>query len=546
MTTLTRPSPAAKEIAGSEDLLRPREARASLAGRSLWRTLGRVAPAALATQALSFGSSIILALILGASDQTDAYFLALSVPVVVYSVLIAATRLGMIPTLSDVGTESATAFNSAASEMVGAVMVVAIVLGTVVTATAVIVLPMVVGGSAHLIHLTRMMMVELSPYALTGALVGALGAVLAVRGRFVAAVAVTGIEPITKSILVVLLHHRIGAYALIWGNLLGGASAAVVLWILVRREGIRLCPRFRRRSEITKSLVKISAPLIIAQSVLQVNPLIDRGTAAGLSRGSVTVLELGLRLFTVPTLLLGALLIAPLTATWSARKAEGGQPALGASFGRAFAVLVVALPPFVVAGFVFRHPLISAFYSGGDYSPSAIAHTSEVFGMLLLGLPAQIAVVALATLFIVQGDAIFPMKIACANVVLNLVLDLALRVPLGVAGVALGTTITVSVLGAFYLVVACSRWESLALRQVRRPAVCTVFSVAAMTAGAVAVSSVLPPHAPRITSLAIVTGGTLLACGIHALVLCIGRVGPGQFIPVRLPGQRVRTAPSGP
>src|SRR5207253_2340697 len=118
-----------------------------------------------------------------------------------------------------------------------------------------------------------------------------------------------------------------------------------------------------------------------------------------------------------------------------------------------------------------------------------------------------VAVVALATLFIVQGDAIFPMKIAFANVVLNLALDLALRVPLGVAGIALGTTITVSVLGALYLAVACGRWGSLGMRQVGRPALCATFSLAVMTAGAFAVNAMLPAHAARFTVLAIITGG---------------------------------------
>src|SRR5207245_1499419 len=96
--------------------------------------------------------------------------------------------------------------------------------------------------------------------------------------------------------------------------------------------------------EITRHLIRLGGPLILAQSVLQVNPLIDRATAAGLSRGSVTVLELGLRLFAAPTLLLNGLLIAPLTATWSARRAEGGQRALEASFGRALSLLVLVLP----------------------------------------------------------------------------------------------------------------------------------------------------------------------------------------------------------
>ena len=57
-------------------------------------------------------------------------------------------------------------------------------MSVLVTAVMLVVLPAAAGGSSRLHTLTRLFMVELSPYAVTGALIGVLGAILAVRGKF--------------------------------------------------------------------------------------------------------------------------------------------------------------------------------------------------------------------------------------------------------------------------------------------------------------------------------------------------------------------------
>ena len=67
------------------------------APRGLGQTFLRVGPATLLVALMSFGSSVALATLLGPSTQTDAYYLALSVPALAYAVLLAAVRLGGIP-----------------------------------------------------------------------------------------------------------------------------------------------------------------------------------------------------------------------------------------------------------------------------------------------------------------------------------------------------------------------------------------------------------------------------------------------------------------
>src|SRR5690348_807155 len=100
--------------------------------------------------------------------------------------------------------------------------------------------------------------------------------------------------------------------------------------------------------------------------------------------------------------------------------------------------------------------------------------------MLLLGMLAQTLIMPLSTLFVIRGDTVFPMKVGIANCLLNAVLDVILRGPLGVAGIALGTTLTLAILCVVYAWQARRRWGSLHLGAAVRPLVLSLTSSVAI------------------------------------------------------------------
>jgi len=130
-------------------------------------------PISLAVQVCSFISSIALARVLGASYATDAYFIALSIPTLVYGILLAAVRIGATPALTDASSDDAT-LDTAASELVSATFVASAVLTVVAGAVAATVLPGLLGASPHQASTTRLMILELTPLGVFGAMTGAL------------------------------------------------------------------------------------------------------------------------------------------------------------------------------------------------------------------------------------------------------------------------------------------------------------------------------------------------------------------------------------
>jgi putative peptidoglycan lipid II flippase len=412
------------------------------------------------------------------------------------------------------------------------VLAAAAVITLVVTGAAALVLPAVVGGSTHLTNLTRIMTLELAPYGIAGAATGALTAVLAVRRRYAAAVAVAGCEPLMKLVLVVLLGHAIGAQAMIAGNLIGSAIAVCSLWVILRRSGVVVTLLRRPGMEMARRMAKLSLPLIVSTSVLQINPLIDRVTASGLAHGSVTVMELGYRLFAAPMTLISTLIANPLIVTWSARRSASGWPALSASVARAAAALALVLPPVIVVGFVLRTHLVELLYSGGAYTHHDIKQTGAVMGMLLLGMPAQLLVSLLATLFLVQRNTVFPMTVAFANVCLNAILDVVLRVPLRTSGIALSTTITMTILAAVYVVGARARWGSIDFVPLRRPVILAIPSCALIAGSSLLILRLFASSSGRPADLALVGIAALVGTGIQAVVLTLGRIPIAGLLPI--------------
>jgi putative peptidoglycan lipid II flippase len=482
-------------------------------GDGLGGVLGALLPVNLAVQIFNFVALIVFARILGATADTDAYFVGLAVPLFTYGLLLAALRTGAIPALTEAAAEGEEAFDRAASQLVSGVLLASVAVSAVVTLIAFAFAPVVLGGNAHFIALARRTMVELSPLGVAGAVTGALGAVLAVRRRFVAAVAVMALEPILKTIAVASLGHRIGIHAMVLGNVVGSCATALILIALAVRAGVRIRPASPLRSPFVRSVLVLSTPLLIGGTVLQVNPVVDRAMATGLGAGKVTALELGFRL--VPTAMFAAVLIGPVTATWAARVQQGGWPALQASIDRAIGAIITVLPTIVVAGLLLRHQLVAVLYAGGAYPERALRDSSAVFGMLLLGLPAQVLSVVFATLFSVQKNTLVPMKIACANVLLNVVLNLAFRPVFGVAGIALSTSLTYVILVAVYARAATKRWGALT-PGVTRATIARSGAWALAVGGVAATAALLAPSSgARLESVAVllVVGATGAAVG---------------------------------
>lgn len=117
----------------------------SVAEVKLGRVFAGLFPLNVAVQAVSFAAWVAFAHVLGAGTATDAYLLGLSVPVLVYGLLLTAIRVGAIPGLTDKVAEGNAAGQRAANELLAATVAVSSALGIVASAVAVAAAPLFFG-----------------------------------------------------------------------------------------------------------------------------------------------------------------------------------------------------------------------------------------------------------------------------------------------------------------------------------------------------------------------------------------------------------------
>jgi putative peptidoglycan lipid II flippase len=190
---------------------------------------------------------------------------------------------------------------------------------------------------------------------------------------------------------------------------------------------------------------------------------------------------------------------------------------------RALDGAAAVVPPLVVLGIVLRVQLVELVFRGGAYSESALRETTSVFGMILLCLPAQMLIVLFSSLFIVQKEMIFPMKIAFANVGLNLGLNFGLGAIFGLPGIALSTSLTYTLLLLVFAVGAYRRWGVFYDGNVGRVVMRVVASVTITAAATVLMISVLPTASSRPTALLVVVVAGAIGLFLHSMVLVVGR-----------------------
>jgi putative peptidoglycan lipid II flippase len=210
-------------------------------------------------------------------------------------------------------------------------------------------------------------------------------------------------------------------------------------------------------------------------------------------------------------------------ATWSARKVEGGWPAIQESMRKALLSAAVIVLPLVAIGIVLRDQLVTLAFQGGAYSNQDVSDTSAVFGAALAGLPFIVLSLIFSVLFVVQKETIVPMKLGFLNVTLNLGLNLVFRPLFGVAGIALSTSLTYAIINVAQASAARRRWGSFLPKSGMTSVAGVIGAVVLASAAAELLLLQLPSTDTRLEAvpvIAAVGGAGLLT---YAAALLVGR-----------------------
>jgi putative peptidoglycan lipid II flippase len=430
--------------------------RARSADLRVFRSTIIVASLTLVVSAAILARDLVIAALFGTGGAVDAYLIAVLIPQVAINVIAGSISSSLVPIYIRVqqreGAESAQRLLAGAVSMcLGLLVLVTILLG--------LLNPWIVHQiGAEFDPDKRAVTLELSyallPIVVISGIATIGSAALNARERFAIAALAPILVPCTSTLFLLSLHRAWGIRALAVGIVVGHLLQLGVLALLLQRQGISLWPRWPTLNASLRQVLQQYVAVFVAAILVGSTLFVDQAIAARLPSGSVATLNYGNKLFTLLTGLASFALGTTMLSHFSRLLADQAWEELSRSLMSWGKLIIITLGPLTLALVLFSEPLVRLLLQRGAFDAADTTAVARVQALFILQLPLFTLNILLIRLISSLGKNHWLIYQTALSAVLNALLDIVLVRFMGVAGIALATTLVqVAVFGFLSVVV---------------------------------------------------------------------------------------------
>jgi putative peptidoglycan lipid II flippase len=237
------------------------------------------------------------------------------------------------------------------------------------------------------------------------------------------------------------LGGRMGIWAMVWSTLAGSLLHAVLMAWMMDRYGYRFSLRWYGMNEATRTVSRQYGPVLVSGVVASGGLLVDQSMAAMLTAGSVSALVYANRFVSVVlTLVAGAIstAVVPYLSRMIAHRDWAGCRETLRTWVRRTALLSVPIAVLLIAG---SHTIVRLAYQHGAFRPSDTAVVASVLAMYAIQIPFFVVSRVYYRFLIAMLRTDLILWCGVINLGLDVALNLILMRWLGVAGIALATSL---------------------------------------------------------------------------------------------------------
>ena len=218
-------------------------------------------------------------------------------------------------------------------------------------------------------------------------------------------------------------------------------------------------------SKEIKEILSLTSPILLGNSVVQLNTIVDKALGSTLEAGSLSALNYANGLSSIVTSVFVLSLSTVLFPTLTESAANKNVTEYRKTLMQSFRGLTMVLVPISVIAFVESKDIVTIVYARGSFDQEAIKATSEVLKFYSLGFAfIGIREVFSRALFALQ-DTRTPMINSTIGVVCNIIRSFALVRRFGITGIAIGTFISSLVSAMLLLWSVWRRVELLSIKE---------------------------------------------------------------------------------
>lgn len=411
--------------------------------RRIFTTAFMLAVLTLAVKVVSMFKEMTVAAWFGTGDEMDAFLIAFLLPAYVINVVAGSLNAALIPIQIEVreryGKLAAHHLFRSVSALNTGILLLAMLL---LAGVAPLLLPYLASGfSPEKAALTQRLFFLLLPCVLIMGLATSWEALLNACERFRLAAIAPAAVSVGALTAIWIFENRWGIYALAAGTIAGMILQLTVLGGGLRRQGYPILPSWSGFNTSVRRVMGQYLPMIAGSVLFCSMMLVDQAFAGTLASGSVSMLNYGNKLVAlavgIGTTALGTAVLPYFSKMTAQADWSGVRRTL-----KIYSWLILAVTiPAMLAGIYLSEPMVALLFQRGNFTAEDTVAVSWVQQMYLLQIPFH----SLSLLYVrmvssLKGNHLV-MWGAALGFCVNLALDFALIGPMGVAGLALSTSL---------------------------------------------------------------------------------------------------------
>ncbi len=403
----------------------------------------------LISRIIGFVRDMVLASIFGASGGYDAFLLAFKIPNFMRRLFAeGAFSQAFVPVLSEYRTSEETPrIKMLINKVFGSLSLVLLVVTFLGVIGAPLLVHLFAPGfdseddrftlAAHLLQVTF-------PYIFFISLTAFASGIQNAHGKF----AIPALTPVLLNICLIAAAVLFSSYftepvkALGWGVLFAGVLQLLFQAPFLAKLSLFPRPMVDWRDPGVRRILTLMVPALVGASVMQVNLLVDTMFASFLPVGSLTWLFYSDRLLEFPIGIFGVALATVILPHLSHHYAKKSEEHFSASIDWALRWILLIGVPAMIGLILLATPILTTLFHYGKFNAFDVTMTARSLIALSIGLVCFLAVKVLVSAFYARQNTKFPVKVAIAAMIINVIFNALLIAPLAHAGLALASSLS--------------------------------------------------------------------------------------------------------
>lgn len=419
----------------------------------------------LGSKAFGFFREVFIASSFGASPESDAYFVSITLTALISSLISTAVATTFVPVLCEIKIkEGNAAKNKHINNMINLLLLISVILTIAGWFLAPLAMKLLAKGFqpeqyAMAVSLTRTGLPKLLFICL-----GALTAYLQSEQRHITTAALGIPSNLIIILYLLILSNRYGIQGLMVSGIISVGCQGIIQFAAVKKLNFTYQPMIQLHDPYIHKALWLSAPVFISVAIYDINTVIDRTLASSLDTGSISALNYSEKII---SLVLSVFIGAIVTVVFPLLSRDWSRNNTGSFLNhlqRGIHIILLITIPATTGLLILSEPVIKLVFMRGSFDKHDASMASGALIFYALGLVPMALRMFLNKAYYALQDTKSPLVYGGISVVTNVILNLVLVRVMSLNGLALATSIAAAVAAFLMVVPLCRKFPALQLK----------------------------------------------------------------------------------